>query len=76
MHVRSQLVARGPSGLIADLYQAAVESNENIDSRELDRLQELFGLRLYEDSTWPRPLAFVEAIEGHRQGSQKSGVSA
>ena len=74
LHVRSQLVARGPSGLIADLYQAAVESNENIDSRELDRLQELVSVsRLYEDSTWPRPLAFVEAIEGHRQGSQKSG---
>ena len=72
LHVRSQLVGRPL--VIADLYQAAVESNENIDSRELDRLQELVSVsRLYEDSTWPRPLAFVEAIEGHRQGSQKSG---
>ncbi|MBL21248.1 MAG: hypothetical protein CMJ37_00135 [Phycisphaerae bacterium] len=74
LHVRRQLVARGTSGLIADLYQAVVESNESIDFRELDRLQELVSVsRLYEDSTWPRPLAFVEAIEGHRQGNQKSG---
>ena len=74
LHVRSQLVARGTSGLIADLYQAVVDSKESIDSREVDRLQELVSVsRLYEDLTWPRPLAFVEAIEGHRQGNQISG---
>ena len=74
VQIRRQLIARGTSGLIADIYQAVVESKERIDTRELDRLEELISVsRLYEDSTWPRPLAFVESIEGHRQGNQKSG---
>lgn len=74
VQIRRQLIARGTSGLISDIYQAVVESKERFDTRELDRLEELISVsRLYEDSTWPRPLAFVESIEGHRQGNQKSG---
>ena len=74
--VRRQLVARGPSGLIADLREALrLNSTRTSNPANWTDCQELVSVsRLYEDSTWPRPLAFVEAIEGHRQGNQKSSA--
>ncbi|MAV54677.1 MAG: hypothetical protein CMJ28_01825 [Phycisphaerae bacterium] len=71
--IRRQLIARGAVGFVSDIHRAVCGASVSIDPRELDRLAELISVsRVYEALVWPRPLAFVEAIEGHRQGNQRS----